>query len=448
MAKNAYIGIDGVARKIKKAYVGAYSDPQAGHPECIVSTADYLLYSYGSRNYKKLNAGEAYCASVIYRTTNYYLAPLIVSKTKEAVHYYIDGDYDYTCTTATPFLFRGETWYVSGTSALFAVNKNPNGTVIHLNSVLGVVAYDSMVSAAQAFLAYAVPQASVYKADYLLFTYSGRNFKKLNAEEAYCASAIYGGYLRPMIVGKTKESAYYYTDGNYSLTERGVTTVSFKGETWYVCGGGAAYKTTTNPKGNVIHLNAITGVSDYATREEAALALLEYATKFPSGENVARLIRKAYIGVNGVARLFYNLPKYVLELVSTGVGNATTATTYMIEEDGYIYAYVGRTASAYGSAGNRSRVNFSLTGLKEGDEVSITYSSQLGGDTGFYCHQYDNDQNCQIDEIYNQTNYTRNITCPTNSGLVFRVDNGKTGTTEAWVKIHKITVNGEQVYPY
>ena len=144
-----------------------------------------------------------------------------------------------------------------------------------------------------------VNPASISDANYLLYTYANRNYKKLNAGSAYCASIIVGTWLGPILVGRTPESVYYYTDGDYSFTNNGANTISVNGETWYVSTDAAWFQTTTNPGGNVIHLNAVTGVASYDSVASAAVALVEYASSL---SGVARKIKKIYIGIDNVAR--------------------------------------------------------------------------------------------------------------------------------------------------
>lgn len=165
----------------------------------------------------------------------------------------------------------------------------------------------------------------VSAAGFILFTFANRNFKKSYAGDAYCASAIVNGWLAPLLVSRTAANVSYSTDGDYTSGPYGPSgTVTFRGATWYVSADGALFQTTANPAGNVIHLNAVTGVSSYSSLAEAALALLNYVNWLPAGDNIARKITKGYIGVNGVARPFFGMPE---QLYLYNEGDACTDVT-------------------------------------------------------------------------------------------------------------------------
>lgn len=127
------------------------------------------------------------------------------------------------------------------------------------------------------------PECIVSAADSLLYTYNGRNYKKAYAGDAYAAYfyvyyAELGVLLMPLLVAKTSDAVAYKTDGNYESVQHSQSTITYKGETWYISADGAAYVSTEiPPTANVVNINAIAGVSSFSTREEAALALLEYA---------------------------------------------------------------------------------------------------------------------------------------------------------------------------
>lgn len=131
----------------------------------------------------------------------------------------------------------------------------------------------------------------------LLYTYSGRNYKKALDGEAVCASVVVNGWLSPLLVARTADAVAYKTDGNYESEQYSQNTFTYKGETWHVSTTGAAYQTSNDPGGAVPHLNSITGKT-YTTIPEAAADLLDYYTM----ESEARRIQKTYIGVGGVAR--------------------------------------------------------------------------------------------------------------------------------------------------
>ena len=142
----------------------------------------------------------------------------------------------------------------------------------------------------------------------LLYTYGGRNYKKALDREAACASVVVNGWLSPLLVAKTAGAVSYYTDGNYEGGPWGdFGTITYKGETWYVSVNEAAFQTSADPGGAVPHLNSITGKT-YASILEAAADLLDYYTMVSE----ARRIKRAYIGVGGVARPCWNmgLPTY------------------------------------------------------------------------------------------------------------------------------------------
>ena len=215
MARKAYIGVNGVARNIPKMYTGAYFGGSAGRTECIISSANSLIYSMWGRNYIKAYSGDAYAA---FGYTNGWLQPLLVSRNPDAVAVYTNGNYE-----------------------------------------SGVMGYE--------------------------------------------------------------------------------TTVTFRGSTWYVCSGGAAFQTTDIPSpANVVNINAITGVSSFSTREEAALALLNYVNWLPAGNNIARKITKGYVGVNGVARQFYPKPSVPVHnelIVSTANQLILSVGTHILRRDFY-----------------------------------------------------------------------------------------------------------------
>jgi len=170
--------------------------------------------------------------------------------------------------------------------------------------------------------------------------------------------------------------------------------------------------------------------------------------EYRSVEGIARKVKTAYRGVDGVARQYFDSLKYRIELYFTSAGTATSTNMHMADEGDYLYIYVGRTANSDGDMEARSQVNFLLKGVKSGDIVSFTYTSLLGSYTGFYCYQIDGPTGGYMDEFDSVYNYTYAVTCQTDSDLIFRVDNGRRGISEAWVKIHNITVNGKQIYPY
>ena len=173
----------------------------------------------------------------------------------------------------------------------------------------------------------------------VLFTYANRNYKKSYNGDAYCASVIVNGWLAPLLVSQTAANVSYSTDGDYTSGPYGPSgTVTFRGATWYVSADGALFQTTTNPGGNVIHLNAITGVSSYSNLVEAALALLNYVNWLPAGDNIARKITKGYIGVNGVARQFYPKPSVPVHnelIVSTANQLILSVGTHILRRDFY-----------------------------------------------------------------------------------------------------------------
>lgn len=146
MARKAYIGVDGLARQVKKGYIGAPADRSG----LVKSAADTLLYTYRGRNYKKAYGGDAVCASVV---MNGWLSPLLVAKTADAVAYNTDGNYEsgpngYSAT----FTYKGETWYVSGSTAAFQTTEAPEG-ILHLNAITGA-AYTTKIAAATDLLDY------------------------------------------------------------------------------------------------------------------------------------------------------------------------------------------------------------------------------------------------------------------------------------------------------
>ena len=134
------------------------------------------------------------------------------------------------------------------------------------------------------------PECIVSTANYLLYTFnqsgSLRNYKKAYADEAYVCSFVRSdGIVVPLLVGKTADSAAYYTDGNHSSgVLKYSTTVEYLGETWYLSGTGASYQSNLGSisASNVIHLNTVLGKS-FASVAEAALAFLEYAAPKPVG---------------------------------------------------------------------------------------------------------------------------------------------------------------------
>ena len=130
MSRKVYIGIDGLARKIKKGYIGIPGD----RSNVIKNTANQLLFTYGSRNYKKAYAGDAICASAI---VNGWLWPVLIAKTNEAVTYITDGDYNATIQARSNTLtYRGEIWYISGDGGLFQTTSIPSG-IININTITG-----------------------------------------------------------------------------------------------------------------------------------------------------------------------------------------------------------------------------------------------------------------------------------------------------------------------
>lgn len=132
----------------------------------------------------------------------------------------------------------------------------------------------------------------------LLYTLWGRNYKKAYGGDALCASAVVNGWMFPLLVAKTADAVAFSTDGDYVSGPWGhSSTISYKGEIWYVSTDAAAYQTSTDPGGDVPHLNSITGKT-YTSILEAAADLLDYYTM----ESEARRIQKTYIGVGGVAR--------------------------------------------------------------------------------------------------------------------------------------------------
>lgn len=205
----------------------------------------------------------------------------------------------------------------------------------------------------------------------LLYTFSGRNYKKSYAGDAYCASVIVNGWLAPLLVSRTAANVAYSTDGNYTNGPYPYsTTVTFRGATWYVSSDGALFQTTANPSGNVIHLNAVTGVSSYSSLAEAALALLNYVNWLPAGNGIARKIRTGYIGVNGVARQFFNRQKLYLynegdECVNvTGgwdlVGHESGSTVVTKEKDSIKISYTRHPYyGMWGFMNSRNKIDFS-----------------------------------------------------------------------------------------
>lgn len=120
------------------------------------------------------------------------------------------------------------------------------------------------------------PECIKSDADYLLYTYGTRNYKKAYAGDAYCCTVVVDGWLMALMASKTASAVAIYTDGDHSsgVMESNLT-VTFRGETWYVSGDGAAFQATEPTTSNVIHFGT------FATREEAALAFLEYAMPQP-----------------------------------------------------------------------------------------------------------------------------------------------------------------------
>lgn len=146
MAKRAYIGVTGLARKVKKGYIGAPADRSG----LVRSAAGTLLYTYSGRNYKKALDGEAACTSVV---VNGWLYPLLVAKTANAVAYKTDGNYESEQYSQNTFTYKGETWHVSTTGAAYQTSADPGGAVPHLNSITGKT-YASILEAASDLLDY------------------------------------------------------------------------------------------------------------------------------------------------------------------------------------------------------------------------------------------------------------------------------------------------------
>ena len=114
------------------------------HPECIMSTANSLIYAWNTRNYKKAYDGEAFVATCV--TDAGYLVPLLVSKNPNAVAYYCDGNvpdaggksaiftYGYTVT------FQGETWYISKAEYGYSLSSAQMSSIyglVHVNNITG-----------------------------------------------------------------------------------------------------------------------------------------------------------------------------------------------------------------------------------------------------------------------------------------------------------------------
>ncbi len=331
MARNAYIGVSGVARNISKMYMGAYFGGSAGRTECIVSTADFLLYTYSSRNYKKACAGDAYVA---YAVSDGWLAPLLVSRTANAVAYYTDGDYssaimEYEKTVT----FRGETWYVSTSGAAFQTTDIPStSNVVNINAIAGVASFNTREEAALALLNYVnwlpagdniarkitngyVGVNGIAKAFYtapvrdeLIVSTANklilsvgrdavtRNFYKVNANPSICAYQKFAGtyngtacnYYTPILISEDPEAVKVsvYDVESSGTTTLGTnvayqTTIQYRGKTWYVTRElSAVYdKVGSNEntvKDGVSFLNGLTGVSSYSSPDAGALALLKY----------------------------------------------------------------------------------------------------------------------------------------------------------------------------
>lgn len=324
MARKAYIGVGGVARRIPKMYTGAYFGGSAGRTECIVSAAGFVLFTFSGRNFKKSYAGDAYCASVI---VNGWLAPLLVSQTAANVSYSTDGNY-----TSGPHgssgtvTFRGATWYVSADGALFQTTANPGGNVVHLNAITGVSSYSNLGEAALALLNYVnwlpagdniarkinkgyvgvngIARAFLFPvrtelivttANKLILSVgkaaSPRNFYKVNANPAICAYQKYSGvynpgnitcnFWSPILISEDPEAvktSVYEGTTTIGTNITYQTTIQYRGKTWYVTRElGAVY----DLYGNTVlygfnYLNELTGVSSYSSPDAGALDLLKY----------------------------------------------------------------------------------------------------------------------------------------------------------------------------
>lgn len=148
------------------------------------------------------------------------------------------------------------------------------------------------------------PECIMSTANSLIFSASGRNFKKAYAGDAFvCIFVTHDGWLLPMLISTNENAVKYYTDGDYYSEIFGTTvTVTFQGQTWYVSTGGAGLPNTsvTITQANAIFLNNVAdlGVTWYDT----AFAFLNYVY---SVSNVARKVTEGWVEVDLVARKFF-----------------------------------------------------------------------------------------------------------------------------------------------